>query len=196
MRYCKNCYFAFDPASERCPVCGSKDFREAEADDFCLLREARQAEADVLADTFERMGIACTLMPYGNGLRPYFALPSEYFRIYVPFAFLEEAKKVLRDRENAETESLRSVLSENSGKFHVGTPKAEKKIRKKCRLPQEIDLAAFCAQIAENSEKIIDGGPITTWEGGKYLFCFSGEWRLAVNSVTFEILSLTREKQK
>ena len=194
MLYCENCYFAFQEELKRCPLCGSKRVRPAKDEDFCLVADEREAKSDNLRECFGSAGIPCSAMPYGNGLRSYFALPMDRYRLYVPFAYREQAVEIISASDRLQTETLREQLLKNAGRFFV-QQKTEKKIRRKYKIPPDTDLIGLCVQIVKSAEKISDQGWTGSLNGGHYIFCASGEQSLMVNSETYEILSLTSARR-
>lgn len=180
MNYCENCYLAF--MQERCPLCGSKKFRNVQDDDYCLLTETASSNYETLKEIFEEHDISCSALPYGNGIEAHFALPSSNYRLYVPFRSLQTAKNILREIENNKTEELRNCLLSYGQQLNVN-PKTEKKIRKKLKLSENNDFFAHCINIIKSSTKIE--------YGGDYVYCYSDSATLVLNFKTYEILSLT-----
>lgn len=190
MLYCENCSFAAD--RDFCPICGNKKLRRAEADDFCLLLEDKRESCEIWIDLLKEKGIPYCALPYGSGVESRFALPLSNYRLYVTFDRLSEAKDMIRQIESVKTEELRKYLLENSDKFNI-SPKAEKKIRKKLKIESSENFSDYCENVIRTAGKISDNGRIgTSVKGGHYLYCVTNEFALAVNSETFEILSLSR----
>lgn len=131
---------------------------------------------------FNEYEISCSALPYGNGIEAHFALPSSNYRLYVPFRSLQTAKDILREMENIKTEELRNNLLSNDNQFNVN-PKTEKKIRKKIKLSENQDFFIHCINIIKSSIKIE--------VNGNYIYCYSDNAILVLNSLTYEILSLT-----
>ena len=186
MNYCENCRFVSEQAG--CPVCGSKKLREVRDDDFCFLADSCMSPCETLVDILNENGIQYSAVPYGTGSR--LALSLSHYRLYVPYRFFERAKSILNGIENAETERLRKILLENQNKIHID-PKKERKIAKKLKISEEQDFYLHCVHIIESSEKIVDEGVISVCpKRGHYLFCYSDEATICINSQTYEILSL------
>ena len=190
MNYCKNCYCATD--YERCPMCGTKKLREAQEDDFCFLLEKDVAYCGMLTSIFEEKNIRFSTVPYGSGVRSAFGMSLENYRVYVPFASLEAAEKIVDERENFETETFRSSLMENSNLLNVST-KLKKKLEKKFGLSGDEEFFDYCRKVVESARKIVDGGKIS-YGDAHYLFCYASGVALTVNSKTYEILSLRSTK--
>lgn len=192
MNFCENCHTVFE--SERCPLCGNKKQRTVRDDDFCLLTEENAMRCRPMFEIFDDNGIPYSAMPYGNGIETQLGLPLKNYRVVVPFSFLQKASDIIRGIEKAKTDKLKAFLLENADNLYVNA-RLEKKIRKKIKLPQSEDFLEYCIKLIECAEKIDDLGRISgCLKGGHYLFCNSGNAALTVNSVTFEILSLTHSK--
>ncbi len=194
MKYCENCCCATE--LERCPLCGTKKLRQIKEEDFCLLTENSLSFGEDLIGILKENEIHCSALPYGSGLESRFALPLSNYRIFVPFKFLEKAKTILLDIENSKTDELRDFLLENQIHFNVSR-KTENKIRKKIKLSEEQNFFTYCLEIIKSANKIVDSGMISSCpKGGHYLFCYLQNTTLALNSKTFEILSLIMAKKK
>lgn len=188
--YCENCYLV--SVSERCPICG-KRLRPVDDGDFCLLYEDdRNACGDVMTALSEHE-IPCESMPFGSGVESQFGLPLGRLRLYVPYPKLDEAKRLLREMREAETQAQREKLLENVGKLHI-MPKLEKKLRKKLKLSESESLIDYCVNIINSAAKIEDGGRIGAATTGRYIFCYADTATLALSDATFEILSVTVKK--
>lgn len=190
MEFCESCNVAFE--GERCPVCGTKKLRQAREDDFCFLLEDDALRCNVIMGVLESNEIPYSAMPFGNGVEARVGMPLGNYRVFVPFVHLERAKSLLRDLENENTEQLRAQLLENAKSFNI-PPKVEKKLRKKLKLPADIDFIAYCVDIVKGANKIVDEKCIgMQW---RYVFCYSDETSVTLNSKTFEILAV-RKKDK
>ena len=55
--YCEKCRIVFDAA--RCPRCGNRHVREAEAEDLCLLTEKEVLWSEMVEDAMRDAGIPC-----------------------------------------------------------------------------------------------------------------------------------------
>lgn len=193
MNFCENCHCVTE--QEYCPLCGAKKLRQVREDDFCFLTENSASYGEDLISIFKESGIPCSAVPYGSGLESRFALPLSNYRIFVPFNCLEKAENIILEIENSKTEELRGYILENCNQFNV-SQKLEKKIRKKIKLTEEQDFFEYCIAVIKSSQKVVDSGMITGCrKGGHYLFCYSGNATLAINSATFEILSLNLNKK-
>ncbi|MDE7379637.1 MAG: hypothetical protein K2N14_01170 [Clostridia bacterium] len=192
MKICANCCFVSD--EQCCPVCGSKNLSEVHEDDFCLLTEKKSADCEVLTAVFDEKSIPYSTMPYGRGVETRLGLPLENYRVFVPFGYLEEAKNVISQIESEATEQIRSSLLESIEMLNI-SPKTEKKIIRKIKLPADKDIFEYCIDIIKTADKLADGGKISDCpKGGHYYFCYSANATLAINSRTYEILSVTINK--
>lgn len=189
MNFCENCNAAFE--FERCPICGTKKIRQAQDGDFCFLIEGSTRDCEVLISVLDDNEIPHTAMPFGSGAESYLGKTLNNYRLYVPYAFLEKARGILREAEAAKTEELRALLLKNSSSFNIPL-KTEKKIRKKLKLPNETNIIDYCGDIVKNADKIRD-----EWSYGaawRFVFCYLGDLSITFNSDTFEILAIRRKK--
>ena len=108
MKYCENCFAAFD--SPRCPLCGGKKVREIEEEDYCFLTERSAAESEVLADVLRGNEIPCVTEPSGNGVRTAMALPLENRKLFVPWRCFSAAKSYLREIAEAEIREMARAM--------------------------------------------------------------------------------------
>lgn len=187
MYFCENCRFVSE--QEYCPVCGSKNRRQVQAEDFCLLTENNTAYCNMLTEIFDDNNIRYSAVPYGRGVRSQFGLPLENYRLYVQYECLEQAKNIIKQIEDSETDELRNDLLKNADKLNI-LAKAEKKYRKKLKLAEDEDFFEYCVHIIKTAVKIEDKG-LHISSKGHYLFCLAEDATLMVNSGTYEILSLT-----
>ncbi|MDE6690719.1 MAG: hypothetical protein K2K04_01995 [Clostridia bacterium] len=193
MNFCENCHIVSD--AERCPVCGSKRLRPVEEDDFCLLTENTAEYGSMLTDIFDEENIPYSAVPYGSGLETKLGLPFKNSRLFVPYGSLEAAREIIKQLDRSATEELREDLLANVENLNV-SGRLEKKARKRIKLSQDEDFFEVCIGLIESAEKIADRGIITNClKRGHYLFVFSGNTTLVINSETYEILSLTKDKQ-
>ncbi len=135
--------------------------------------------------------IPCVFLPSGNGVRTQFALPLENFKVYVPFGCYDEASKRLNDVCDATQDELKESVLQNLEKLFIANAKREKKFRKKLKLEKGEDCIAAISARIQGSDKIVDGGMITSCrKGGHYLFVYSGSAIITVNSATFEVIAV------
>lgn len=132
--------------------------------------------------------IPYSALPYGEGVESRLGLPLSNYRLFVPFGWLEAARNAVREAERAETENLRSYLTDNKDKLNI-SPRAEKRYRRKNKLPKETDFCGYCLNIIKSADKIVDNGLLRGADCGHFLYCVSDRAAVAVNSETFEILS-------
>lgn len=193
MKICLNCCFASD--GERCPVCGSKNMRAVDDDDFCLLTEKEAADFKAISDAFDIEDIAYSALPYGSGVATRLGLPLENYRVFVQYRCLEKAKEIIKRIDGEVTEMLRNFLLDGVENLNILT-KTEKKIKRKAGLSDNADIFGYCIDIIRTAYKIADKGTITDCsKGGHYYFCYARGVTLAINSKTYEIISLDIEKK-
>ena len=190
MNYCENCNAAFD--DERCPACGTKKLRPVQDDDFCFLIEDDVMRCNVVMGVLETNDIQYSAMPFGSGVEARAGRPLSNYRLYVPFGSLEKARAIMCDMESQRTEEWRSLLLENVKAFNI-PQKLEKKLRKKLKLPADVDLIDYCVDIVKSANKIVDEERIgAQW---RYVYCYSDGASATFNSETFEIIAI-RKKTK
>ena len=96
MHYCEHCCRIFQ--QDRCPFCGSKKARPPRPEDFCFLTEQKQIWTGLLEDVLKQRNMAYLAQPVlGAALAFSVGQGLERYRIYVPFACLEEAKELLEE---------------------------------------------------------------------------------------------------
>lgn len=192
-RYCENCYT--DCEDNFCSVCGTKKIRAVNAEDFCLLLEAGATYCESIIAMFEEENLPYSTMPYGSGVESKLGLPLSNYRLFVPYAYFDRARNIVCDFENYNTEKFRKIILENTDSFHV-LKTTEKKIRKKLKISDEADFFVWCENVVKFAQRIKDGGNITECrERGHYLFCYAKDVTLAINSVTYEIISAMQNKK-
>lgn len=189
MNFCEKCNGAFE--DERCPACGNKKVRQVRDEDYCFLIEKGVHQCEVLMSVLDANDIHYSAMPFGSGVESYFGMSLSNYRIYVPYGSLETARGILRDVEAQKTEEWRALLLENAELLKI-LPKAEKKIRKKLKLPDDVDFIAYCIEIVKNASKIV--GEAILGAQWYYVYCYSGDTLITFNSETYEILSLRKRK--
>lgn len=193
MNYCAYCCRISQ--NNRCPYCGYRKMRQVENDDFCFLLENDKSYCETLQQAFEEQNIRCVGMPCGNDLDSRLALPMSKCRLYVVYECFAAACDIIKQFKNTETENLRKNIFENREKI-IFLPKTEKKIGKKLRLGEEQDLSAYCLDVVGRASEISDEGRISGCvSNGHYIFCYTQNETLCLNSATYEILSLTLNKK-
>ncbi len=101
MLYCESCSYLYE--GEACPLCGSRKGREPRGEDPCFLVEKGQIESDMLVDILKQNGIPSLVKGRsGAGLAMYTGLLLENYRVYVPFALIEEARDLADAMFNGE----------------------------------------------------------------------------------------------
>lgn len=91
--YCPNCCVLVN--GTRCPVCGSKQVRESNNDDYCFLVEKELIWATALEDLLTDNGIPfVTRNALGAGLAAKIGPALERKRFFVPFQHYTRAKEL------------------------------------------------------------------------------------------------------
>lgn len=189
MNYCDKCNCISNLTC--CPFCGNDAVRKAENNDFCFLTQTDAMSGKMTEDIFKQENIPCALTPSGNGIRTAFGMKLENFKIYVPFEYYDRACEILNGFSDKLCDDLRKVLTENIHKLNISA-RVEKKTRKKLRSPDETDLVSCLADIILNAENIEDKGRITSCvKGGRYIFVYGENVTVVLNSVTYEIISVS-----
>ena len=187
MNYCEKCKSLSD--GETCSVCGNKKLREAAPDDFCVLTECDQTYGEMIKDAVQGAGIPCVLMPFGNGVRSMFGLRLEKYQVLVPYDRYESAVELLNDFVNDPvTNELKERLLANFDKWHIGSARTAKKLRKKLALGEEADLLACLKEGVENAAYIEDKGPMYSLGANAHgLSVKMGEATVWFSSESYEI---------
>lgn len=183
MKYCEKCNLLL--TEERCSICGSKKTRDVENGDFCFLIECEQTFGQMLKEIFEKDGIKCALVPWGDGVRTVFALQLDKYRVYVPYEHYDKSKETVDFFLSDKTEKLKSELLENFDKWHMESERVVKKFRKKFKLGKEENVFEFVKRAIENAEQIIDRGARVA-SGHLYTIQINSEL-IWFDLVTFEI---------
>lgn len=186
MLYCENCkHLCVDDA---CPDCGSKLLREAVAQDYCFLTEGEEGFIRMLEGSLNEQGIACILIPFGNGARSAFGLSLGKYRIYVPFGHYDRASASLRFFIDAPSEELRKDLIDHKHLWHFD-PKIQKKICRKWKLKEKDDILRRVSEAVHAAPTLALGGRIYSCpQEGRYIFVKADGVKFWFNSATYEIL--------
>ena len=160
MNYCEKCKSLTE--EEYCSACGNKKIREVNSDDFCVLTECEQMYGEMLRDALQDEEIDCVLMPCGNGVRSQFGLPLGKYKVYVPYKHYESSLEILNSFFNAPTtDDLKELLLANIDKWHLVSARTEKKIRKKLKLSEDVDIIECIKDKVKESQCIEDRGIIS-----------------------------------
>lgn len=101
MLYCEPCGYLYE--GDRCPICGSRKGREPRGEDPCFLIEKGQMESDMLVDILKQNGIPSMIKGRaGAGLAMMTGLLLEEYKVFVPYALLEQAQEVTNALFNGE----------------------------------------------------------------------------------------------
>ena len=186
MKYCENCRTLCE--NDTCDICDSTELRDVLPEDYCILTECAEDFGGLLKNTLADLDIPCALMPFGNGARSAFGLNLGHYRVFVQYRDFETSKDVLDQLTYDPTEELRKVLLENEGKWHIKGKFAQKRMRRKHKIPENEETYAFIKRALENTSSITDEGAISDCtEGGHYLSVLCNDRKIWFNSVTYEI---------
>lgn len=185
MLYCENCKCLC--GEEACPICGSRLLRAPESRDYCFLCEEEEGFAKMLEGSFHEEEIPCVLIPWGNGSRSAFGLSLGRFRVYVPFAHLEQAKLIWESFETEATMDWKQEVLQNRQLWHYD-PKMEKKLCKKLKVSDSRTILDRVQDVVLDSEELHLGGRIyTCTQGGCHLLVKADGVKFWFNSATYEI---------
>ena len=166
MNYCEKCKSLTE--AESCTVCGNKKLREAKPDDFCALTECAQTYGEMVKDALQSGGVTCVLMPYGNGVRSAFGLRLESYQVLMPFDQYEDAEELLNDFVNDPvTSELKEQLLAHFDEWYIAARTA-KKLRKKLKIGEDVDLLACIKEGVESAVRIEDKGIMYSFGSGAH----------------------------
>ena len=90
-RYCSNCHVLLHDS--RCPVCGRKELKTPDANDYCFLTEQDSIWSGVFEDVLRQNEVPLlTENALGAGLAARMGNMLESVRFYVPYAHFHRAK--------------------------------------------------------------------------------------------------------
>lgn len=191
MQYCEKCHTLIP--QPYCGACGNKLLRAPNSDDYCFLIEADNLFGEMFKGILEDESIPYVDTPAGNGVRSRFALRLDRLKIYVPYAFYDRADEILKDIFSSIENAQKEELEKNIDKLFL-SPRNEKKIRKALKMPDSDSLIARCADMVMNADRIVNNGRISSSPGGDYLFVYKNKDLAVINSATYEIISLEKQK--
>ena len=184
MYYCDKCHYLSN--ENECHICGFKELREVKNDDFCFLITVEETLGRSIIECLKNEDIDCAVVPVGDGVRSQFALTLGNYQLYVPYIRFDEAVKIVEFfTENYSLDKLRETILKNRDKWHFENEKTEKRIRKKLKLSNEIDLMEYIKEKVEQAQTINDAGLMTNNEHG--LVVKSGNVVLWFSSISFKI---------
>ena len=185
MLYCENCKRVC--VSERDCICGSDELREVTAQDYCYLLEVDETLARMFEEGFASDGIACVLVPSGNGCRSAFGLSLGNFIMFVQYRHYEQAKDAVDQYFQSIVDGIKSDLIEHRDRWNANK-KTQKKLRKKLKLADGEDFFDGIYNFLCNAESVSDDGVITTSEDfGHYISVRSEKVSFWFNSATYEV---------
>ena len=191
--YCENCNTLNE--QDYCKFCGKEFLRKPERNDYCLLIETGFMFAEMFKGVLDEENIPYTDCPSGNGVRSQFALRLENVKIFVPYEFYFIAKELLNEILKNIEESQNRDFFENIDLLFIQL-RNEKKIKKTLKMPETYNLVAYCLDKIKNADRIDNKGKISgCTKGGDYIFVYKGAELIIVNSATYEIISVERNKK-
>lgn len=99
--YCTHCNLIVNIS--KCPVCGNKNLREPEADDYCYLTEKETIWAGAMSDILTENGIPfITKNLLGAGLAAKMGPALERTKFYVPYSHYTVAQELERQYFSAD----------------------------------------------------------------------------------------------
>lgn len=165
MFYCENCHTLSKEII--CSSCGNNKLREPKAEDFCFLVCVNDFFAEMFIQSCKNQGIECVYKPVGNGVRSHMALTLGNYELYVQYDHFNEALDIYDFfTQNYSTDKLREKILTNIDLWHFKNIKVEKKIRKKLKVSQDIDLIQVIKEKVEKAQSINDVGLMLNNEHG------------------------------
>lgn len=187
MYYCEKCHTLNE--QNCCQSCSKINLRNPDKNDFCFLIEVDSMFGEMFVGILKDENITYSAMPSGNGMRSVFALKLENYKIYVVYELFDRAKELLNELfinlEDAETKDLKKNLDKL-----FASQRSEKKIRKILKISNNDSLTAYCADMINNADRIMNQGEISSCnKGGYYLYVYKGKEVIIINSATYEVIS-------
>ena len=102
MNYCRKCHILFEDA--RCPRCGNRYVYAPEGEDYCFLTEKAFLDAELLEGALQNAGIPVVTdeTVVGAWFTKSIGSLRERHKIFVPYAFLEQAKAIEQEMFDGE----------------------------------------------------------------------------------------------
>lgn len=197
MNYCEDCKI-LNPLN-RCVICGKNHLREPEDNDFVYLNKMSYVQFCEIENSFIDNKIKYATLPVGEGARSYLGLALEFLKVFVDFKNLDLADSIVNSLLIKSADELKQPFIDNVHLLNMPA-KQEKKLQRKLKVIAPIDLAK---DIIINSTKVTDGGLTylgqehdfdeETYDGHLFYF-YSGNLVATVNSKTYTIISIRKEK--
>ena len=187
MKYCEKCNSIV--SLEYCPMCGNKKIRDVISDDFCFLVECAQMHGEMLNDALQAEEIQCVLIPCGNGVRSKFGLKLEKYKAYVPYKHYERAREIFNDLFiESESDNIKELLLANKDKWNIASEHAEKNIRQRLKIDNDVNIFEFIRAGVENSQDLKYKGVMYSFASGEnWLTVKIGDVILWFSDESFEI---------
>ena len=187
MKYCEKCNSIV--TLKYCPACGNKTIREVTSDDFCFLIECGQMHGEMLKDALQEEKIRCALVPWGDGVRSKLGLKLENYKVYVPYEHYERAREILAFNNKTESDNIKELLLANKDKWNIANERAEKKLRKKLKIDDNVDIFEYIREGVKKSQDVKDRGFMGSFVPPAHgLTVKIGDVTLWFSAETFEII--------
>ena len=187
MKYCEKCNTVV--TLKYCPACGNKKIREVTSDDFCFLIECGQTYGEMLKDALQEEKIQCVLVPWGDGVRSKLGLKLENYKVYVPYEHYERAREILAFNNKTESDNIKELLLANKDKWNIANERAEKKLRKKLKIDDNVDIFEYISEGVKKSQDVKDRGFMGSFVPPAHgLTVKIGDVTLWFSAETFEII--------
>lgn len=165
MLYCEKCHTLSKEII--CSKCGNNELREPNAEDFCFLVCVNDYLGKMFIQSCKNEGIELTYKPVGNGVRSYWALSLGNYELYVQYAHYNKAISIYDFfTQNYSTNKLQEKILNNIDLWHFDNLKVEKKIRKKLKIAQDVNLIQVIKETVEKAQSINDAGLMLNNEHG------------------------------
>ena len=89
MYYCEKCHALMK--DNRCSICGKKNLREVQDDDFCFFVSLDADKTRTFEENLKLQNVPVVSLGSGLDLR---TRTSERYKIYVPYSLLDKAKEI------------------------------------------------------------------------------------------------------
>lgn len=187
INYCDNCRIACNESI--CPNCGKKKLRPVDDGDFCFVTEANNSVLAYYCGELESKGVECVNMPWFSALDTYLAVKSSSGRLFVRFKDLDTAIKTVQEYKDEITANLKKHILDNFEKVTISYD-IEKRAKKRLGLSKNSNIYDICFDIVESAQSIFDTGIADDLEGGHVLCALSGNQKIYINSVTYNVIDL------
>ena len=165
MFYCENCHTLNEGSV--CDRCKNNKLREPNLEDFCFFVCVDDFFGEMFIQACKNEGIECIYKPVGNGVRSHMALSLGNYEIYVQYEKYNKALDIYDYfAQNYSTDKLRGKILKNINLWHFENNKVEKKIRKKLKIAQDVEVMQIIKENVEKARRIEDVGLMVNNEHG------------------------------